>query len=229
MSKQFLYHPDDPNNICRIHNLTKKQIKKLKKRLNDEVDKVYPNTSTFSFDEMRKKIEDMKNKRTPFKVKFRRLLHRINKMCWYIRGVLWDRYNVIKIKTLPPTYTDHDNRLLHASFAIFCDLIEKSNFFKYTSFDYTSEIERLKNEKWDDEEERLKCLEEAYATHDKNQKLHREILYLHLWWTKRRPRQLKYMEDAPISSISFEDDDRFYKKETENLMRLAKIRGCLWD
>lgn len=44
---------------------------------------------------------------------------------WYVRGVLWDRHNVLKIKTLPPTWTDRDTHLVHAIFQILTDFLEE--------------------------------------------------------------------------------------------------------
>lgn len=53
----------------------------------------------------------------------------------YLRCRLWRRYNCLTVKTLHPTWADRDALLLHAAFAIFCDVMEKEDWFHHTSYD----------------------------------------------------------------------------------------------
>lgn len=44
---------------------------------------------------------------------------------WYYATCrAWRRYNVLRIATLPPTWTDADERLLHGMFQILADFVE---------------------------------------------------------------------------------------------------------
>lgn len=47
-----------------------------------------------------------------------------------------------------------------------------------------------------------------------------EIHSLYLWWKRRKA--------CHNDSISIEEEDKRYTEETENLLRLMKIRGVLW-
>lgn len=45
---------------------------------------------------------------------------------WYrIKCKLWYRYNVVKVRTLPPTWVDRDTLLVHAMFQILDDFVNK--------------------------------------------------------------------------------------------------------
>lgn len=50
---------------------------------------------------------------------------------YYLVCRLWHRYNVLRIKTLPPTFVDRDEVLLHASFQILTDFIEKEEPWRF--------------------------------------------------------------------------------------------------
>ena len=92
---------------------------------------------------------------------FKYLPRRLENAWWYFRGLVWDKHNVIKVKTLPPTWVDADFKILHVCFKIFCDVIEKEKLLETHSFDYTEEIEKAKKEDWDYErrQEYIRSLE----------------------------------------------------------------------
>src|SRR5579885_1555044 len=50
---------------------------------------------------------------------------RLKDVWYYFKCVLWKRHNVVKIRTLSPTWHDRDNMLLHASFQILVDFCEQ--------------------------------------------------------------------------------------------------------
>jgi hypothetical protein len=51
---------------------------------------------------------------------------------WYwLKCRLWHQYNVVRIQTLPPTWNDRDEVMLHACFQCLVDFIEKENPFEY--------------------------------------------------------------------------------------------------
>lgn len=50
---------------------------------------------------------------------------RLKNAWWYLRGLLWDRHNVLKIRTLPPTWNDRSEKMVHAMFQILVDFIDQ--------------------------------------------------------------------------------------------------------
>jgi len=57
--------------------------------------------------------------------KYRRLRRVLHDTCYYAKCWLFHPYNRIKIKTLPPTWTDADTVIVHAMFQILTDFIDK--------------------------------------------------------------------------------------------------------
>lgn len=49
---------------------------------------------------------------------------------YYVKCRLWRRYNVINVHTLPPTWMDADERMLHSMFAILEGVILKERIFE---------------------------------------------------------------------------------------------------
>ena len=60
----------------------------------------------------------------------------LNRKWWYLRGIVWDRFNVVKCQTLPPTWNDRDQILLHVAFQCLVDFIDKEYPW---AFDATNE------------------------------------------------------------------------------------------
>jgi len=145
---------------------------------------------------------------------------------YYFKCFIFHPYNKVKVKTLPPTWVDRDLLLLHASFAIFCDVIEGEDLLNNMGFDHTEEIEKMKKEEWEDkqsQEENIKILQER---HELDQKLEKELKYLYNWWKIVRPERQKIMSN-PLK-WNFDDEEKYYKEDTDHLIRLMKIRGSLW-
>lgn len=53
-----------------------------------------------------------------------RVSGRFKEYWYYWKCRLWRRWNVVTIRTLPPTWNEHDERILHAVMEIFCDFYE---------------------------------------------------------------------------------------------------------
>lgn len=49
---------------------------------------------------------------------------RLREAWYYIRGLLWDRHHVLKMHTLPPTWCDRSEKMVHAMFQILVDFID---------------------------------------------------------------------------------------------------------
>jgi len=54
-----------------------------------------------------------------------KLRYRIHNWYYYLKCLLFKRYNVLRIKSLPPTWTDRDTILSHAMFQILSDFVNK--------------------------------------------------------------------------------------------------------
>lgn len=51
---------------------------------------------------------------------------------WYwLKCRLWHQYNTIRIETLPPTWNDRDDVLLHGAFQVLKDFVEKEDPFNW--------------------------------------------------------------------------------------------------
>jgi hypothetical protein len=224
---RLLHNPDDSHNIFRYRELTKKEAKELAKRFK-ELDK--SKSVSIPWSEMQERMALYRSSNAPFSLKLKRfknlLFEKIRLLGWIIRGKLWDRHNVIKIKTLPCTYSDHDTKILHASFSIFCDLIEQG-FFDRISLNYSDEIKRIENGDWGQgsEENKQLALKTQIEAHDKAQAVEAEMKYLYKWWKESRPERekLKDYEDNYANA-----EIAFYKEDTNHLIRLMQIREYLW-
>lgn len=96
---------------------------------------------------------------------FRKLeqLRRAWKFCvrdpWYwLKCRVWHQYNVIRIKTLSPTWQDRDRVLLHAAFQILTDFVDREH-----PFDHFDVMRSQNKDDWE------------------------EVLGLYAWWTVERP------------------------------------------
>ena len=125
-------------------------------------------------------------------------------------------YNIIKINSLPSTWTDRDEVLLHASFQILTDFIEKEKPFEHFNIN-----ESQNKEDW------LK------------------LKKLYKWWKKRKSKQelafkkldLKYPKSKNTEELSsgykkyqkiYALDIAFYKEDTDKIKELADLRKLLW-
>jgi len=143
------------------------------------------------------------------------------------------------VKTLSPTWHDRDNVLLHASFQIFVDFMEKERPFETIEYDYTDEINRAMNEK---EKQELQVI------HERKQKVKKELEYLYDWWKNKRNQSFDAIDKAysnwkPLPAVPTKEEeelgaeesdkitkmeDNAYEADTEHLIRLMKMRQELW-
>ena len=206
--------------------------KKLLKRIN-KIDKDIEKKKlkTFSIEDIKKRSEEWSKKRKKFPYNFfywlSRVKRKIGDSFYYSKCWLFHPYNKIKIKTLAPTWCDRDYVLLHASFAIFCNVIEEEELLEHTSYDHSEEIADLEKANWEDKERQRDYIKFLKEKHEEDQKLEKELKYLYRWWTVDRP---KKQEDLKDSSKKYEVGalEKAYEEDTEHLIRLIKIRGTLW-
>lgn len=172
---------------------------------------------------------------------------------YYVKCRCWRRYHVLTIRTMPPTWQDSDERMLHAMFAILESVILKERIFERNGYAETDDAADGKSWKW--------ALTETQA--------------LWQWWTVARPKREAeyerrlavwhdcYMRDRHaftaahpdwqrtdnphVSRYSLPeehvepddtqeaekhmrelDDDVRDAEDTEMLIRLVRLRGYLW-
>lgn len=181
--------------------------------------------------------------------------HLIQFPCWRLRDAKWwilhrihpkHRYHVHKAKSLEPNYYDVDTLILHHSFDLFADFMDRQ----------LSDDARVK---WTGFEEDVAA---GYMTEEEatlREDLWKEMNVLHHWWTQVRPLRDEQIEllypledvDHKFGPLTVLDDDfrdspegqrrqevfqkrnaqeeKWIEEDTENLIRLIKIRRSLWD
>jgi hypothetical protein len=148
---------------------------------------------------------------------------RRNNLIYYWRCRLFHPCNVVKVKTLGPTWVDRDELLLHACFQILVDFVEG---------------EKLRSDKlgW-----------------GKKERVEEEIEDLYHWWKKRRPGRVDPLSELPDRDIDLEDilrlpdpnnpddlllegaiqesrrlRDEWHAEDQHMLKRLIEVRPELW-
>ena len=140
------------------------------------------------------------------------LWFRIKEAHYFLICIVWYRYNNVRIKSLPVTWSDRDIILLHASFQILTDFIEKEKLgikpilpdFVKTDYDAWIKSVIISNEKqtqlWD----------------------------LYVWWNKKR----KHDWDSlclESAKTRFKKQQELEKKDDEMLAKLVSLRSYMWD
>ncbi len=175
----------------------------------------------------------------------------IPELWYYLKCRVWKRYNVVRVKTLQPTYTDPMNILLHASFAVLEDLIFEERIFDRTADDgdpndgkswawALKEMEELWHwwtvARFEREAEADRRLDLWVALDkrdvDAYSKLHgtgwetEGLVGCYRW----RPEEHYEQPDTEAAwEATRELDDRALDAEaTEMLVRLAKVRQYMW-
>ncbi len=149
-----------------------------------------------------------------------RIWHKISNAWYYWKCRLFRPFNTVRVSTLPPTWVDRDELLLHAAFQVLVDYVEKESPFDIID--------------WGSSEE--------------NTHVRREIEELYRWWTKVRPGRVEPIDkvEAPdLFSPRNPDDPRqiawktaceeqwrleesWYTEDQDMLHRLVNIRSYLW-
>lgn len=136
---------------------------------------------------------------------------------YYLRCAIWHRWNVVKCPTLPPTYQAPSELVLHASMACLVRYVEQ----QAGGCDWS----------WDEGHAHAKAeMDAIYAwwTKERNTERAAEVAALERWYLQRadhRPTPQAEADFAAACAVEAANDER----ETEMLIRLAKIRGYLWS
>lgn len=151
----------------------------------------------------------------------------VNGSCYYLKCLLFKRYNVLKVKTLSPTWIDRDNLLVHAMFQILTDFFEKEKPLGHFDID-----------------------------HSPNKSEWMELHTIYKWWhdigknfdsvydydtIEHSQFEWKSIENGNFELITnYSQDEKDYwnqvhkreedfeKQLTHNLKRLVELKGMLW-
>jgi hypothetical protein len=112
-----------------------------------------------------------------------RLGGKLWKMWYYFKCWAWNRYSTVTPRFVGPTWIDRNNLLLHTSFEILMDYVEKEHENSWTVESLEAELAKPVNP--DDPHSREWC--ESYLS------VATEIEFLYRWWTELRPaREAEY-------------------------------------
>lgn len=147
----------------------------------------------------------------------------ISDQWYYLTCLFYHKYNVVKIKTLPPTWNDRDSVLKHAMFQIFCDFIEEEKPFDHFAYNHESEISRSKDE------EKIMWIER-----DAQRKAAKaEMQDIYNYWKRVRPTFYDEIEslysDKNINSQKVHElEEKLRSLDEDSMIRIVKIRHELW-
>jgi len=179
---------------------------------------------------LREYMDELEEKRKHFPHNFLywliRCKRKIGEGFYYAKCRIFHPYNVIRIKTLPPTWIDKDCTLLHACFTIFCDVVENEDLFDHKMYDHSEQIAKTKAEDWENKEDQGKFIKQLEERHNIDQEYEKEARYLYEWWKVLRPERNKKLN--VWTKYSLDAEEKGYKEDTDHLIRLMKIRCGLW-
>lgn len=143
-----------------------------------------------------------------FEIKWlwKRLCWQTGELYWKIRHRTVNRFHVVDTG-LKPDYYDKDIILLHACFNLLVDFVE-------VECAAVQGATKLPNP-----EEGVKRLQEKAKFLWWQGKSAQEALCLYYWWKNIRPMR---------NEDDFTMEDVYYRKDTEMLVRLVKLRGFMW-
>jgi len=163
-----------------------------------------------------------------------RLWRRITDGWYYLRCLVWHRYNVVKAKHLPPTWVDRCQLLPHVMFQVLCDFVEKEDGIKANYFEGA--------DKYTDAE----CDESGDPQAFDKRSMRRQTIFaielnrLYEWWntvylpyykdeegylTSRGIVETAYATYEEYIHAFGEEEDRMRDELTANLISLVRIRG----
>lgn len=163
----------------------------------------------------------------------------------WVRCHVWNRYHIFNISGEDGYdwgWIDRDQALLMVSFAVLRDFVEKEDpkIGLRTLDDYMCKCNEPECNSHDNE---LNCMIESTKAQIEREK---EVRALYDWWTKDRKREheecLELLSGVEVSfgkntvNVSdqkkskswYDRDQEFHQKDEDMLIRLAKIRLCLW-
>ena len=150
---------------------------------------------------------------------------------YYIACRFWRKWNTVTAKTLQPTWVDRDELLLHTSFAILCEVVEKEDYLNHVAYqdyhcDIIQEIAQLYDwwtvlrpqriERWELSHTLERLADDGQLVVSTKQ----FTLWNTVWKNSRQYHAILSM-GSKMEFAQDEEDDRM-------LHRLIEIRRCLW-
>lgn len=168
-------------------------------------------------------------------------LSRISPFNWiddayqWVRYRTYNRFHCVNMgETLKPGYYDIDIRMLHANFTLLCSYVEKEmDIIDWTDSDESKHVKKEIDElyfwwknvfpHYDDNNplfaKGVKCTSEFVKCEDGSG--------MSKLTDVGSPEQIEKWKTA--CKDSFEYEEKMYKEIEDNLIRLIKIRRCLWS
>lgn len=138
----------------------------------------------------------------------RRLRQKMKDYYYEIRCYFYP-YNILRIRSLPRTWVDRDELLLHAAFQILIDYVEKEDTWILEDLDKAIE-----------EEEKNEWNPGWHRHHKENHLKLRELYYC-------GKNTLPRLDDIK-SEMSLKQEDELYEEISKKLTSLMELRGYLW-
>ena len=144
---------------------------------------------------------------------------RPHNLWYYYKCKIFHPYNVIKIRSLPPTWMDIDTRLEHSIMQLLVDFVEKEepqNHFNYAVYAWYGKSEWVSEQDIIDNQQHINEWKEIFA--------------LYRWCKKFIKLNEKDNIENKIKNykIILNLNERFDKLVTQKLIRIIQLRGHLW-
>lgn len=140
--------------------------------------------------------------------KYGRLRQRLSDSYYEVRAFFFP-YNVLRIPSLPRTWSDRDEVLLHTCFQILIDYVEKEDTWILSDID--KEIEKEEADEYN------------IGWHRQHKENHLKLRELYFWGKNDLPRLYEI-----TSNMSYKEEQEFEKEITNKLKTLVELRGYLW-
>jgi hypothetical protein len=161
---------------------------------------------------------------------------KMDNLYWYIHYI-FNPFNVVKIKSLPRSYTDKDEVMLHANFQLLVNYIEEEKPFQYGPWEDEHKPEYAVAGKdlqelyawWKAREKRIDPFDKMTVHRDFDDMFEDEPAAVDedgdptLFTMK--PAEGEYLEQLTKAGA---ERDAFEKEDQDNLERLIKLRDYLW-
>jgi len=238
--------------MARISKKERDDINKTCQRVKDGKEKLISSEVVYKY--IQKRLE--KRKHFPYNIIYKIQdfwsfsKHWVSDKWYYIISCIFYKHNVVKIKTLSPTWSDIDVKLLHASFTLFCRCVEKENVLdslKYNADYYLDVRDKLMSG-----QDIVDCYDKkdigiVDAQYKDYYDAWDHLSKLYNWWTNNRLFKLKEIDEAWDNIDTFKSIDReldnvdksnlfkadnlekdLYEEETKSLITLMRYRKYLW-
>ena len=147
---------------------------------------------------------------------------------YYIKNCIWRKHHLIRTGLPRGQWYDTDTRMLYGMMNLLVEFIDKEKPFEHIDWDYDDFHKGIRDEFlairawWDNYQKRCEEIEQALtAWHDERFKDAGDK------WLERM-NESSTPEAERLSEIHNEMEEKLKEEETDMLIRLVKIKECLW-